>query len=538
MRDETSSGRPGGPEHSGPRWWRTRRGPLALAALAVMAAAGVPALAAHDARASAPTAGEAPGAHEVATCEGEPFGLTAAEYESLKLHNEARAGAGLGHLCVNPTLTEAARAHAKDMIERKYFSHDNPDGEDPLARIEEAGYADWSSWGENIGWGSGEQADAREVFADLMNSPGHRENILKDGFLEVGIGAVAGEYDGHPDAGMYAMDFGSRDGQEHELPEPAPAAEAPPEEPAPEPAPEGTTPEPAPESTSPEGATPEETTAPQPPAPEEAPPETTTPESTSPEGTVPESTSPEGTTPEETTPEETTPEGTTPEGTPPADELPDEGEVTPPDQEEPYQETPEPGESDEEEQREVAGAQQAICETFGEIREREIAEHRAKAEGASGEDEGEEAEGGEAGGGVPDGGDLASQIIAETHRKIADQFEKSFLNPSFCGSGGEPEAGEGETPEGTTEETPGAEGDRTGMGIQKEIQRQVEKQSDQNDSASDPEPDGGEGTQPGGETTPEGTVPEETTPEETTPEGTAPEETTPEGTSGGGPAGG
>lgn len=173
--------------------------------------------------ASSPAAGgsNATDAYEVRTCDGGSFGLTAPEYESLELHNEAREGAGLGHLCVNPTLTEAARAHASDMMERDYFSHYSAGGAgtSPIQRMEAEGYAGWNAWGENIAWGSGYKGDSKEIFAALMNSAGHRENILKDGFLEVGIGAVGGEYNGNAGSGMYAMDFGARAGQPHEYPE-------------------------------------------------------------------------------------------------------------------------------------------------------------------------------------------------------------------------------------------------------------------------------------------------------------------------------
>ena len=291
--------------------------------------------AAKPAWASSPGGG---GEYEVKTCEGESFTLSAAEYESLELHNKARGGAGLSHLCVNPILTEAARSHATDMIEQGYFSHDTPDGTTPIDRMEAAGYVGWNQWGENIAWGSGNKADSKEIFASLMDSPGHRENILKDSFLEVGVGVAAGSYDGYSDTGMYAMDFGARDGQGTEYPEVLssnPGDESSPEKPA-------------------------------------------------------------------------------------DDDLEGEpvGRVTPEDQggNETVEPQPEPGESEEEERQETADAQKVICETFEETREGIIGDLREDAE--------EHASKGE--------GDLASEIIAETKTNIADQFEDSLLNPSFC----------------------------------------------------------------------------------------------------------
>jgi uncharacterized protein YkwD len=195
------------------------------------------ALAAPEAWASSPHPDEIP-AYEVRTCKGEGFALTAPEYESLQLHNEAREEAGLDHLCLNPTLTEAARAHAADMIERDYFAHDAPGGAgvEPIDRMMDVGYSGYSAYGENIAYATGPLADSRPIFDSLMESPGHRENILRGTFLEVGVGA-AGSADGS--LGMYAMDFGARPGQPHNYPRllPTPKGGTPPTEGAPSGAP-------------------------------------------------------------------------------------------------------------------------------------------------------------------------------------------------------------------------------------------------------------------------------------------------------------
>lgn len=330
---------------------------LATALAAVLSMAGVAPGGIPEALASSPAdGGGTSDAYEVRTCDSGTVGLSAPEYESLQLHNEAREGAGLGHLCVNPTLTEAARAHAADMLERDYFGHYTPEGTSPIQRMEAEGYSGWSSWGENIAWGSGTRGDSKEIFAALMDSPGHRENILKDGFLEVGIGALGGDYNGNSGSGMYAMDFGSRSGQAHEYPEVL---------------------------------------------------------------------SENG--------------GGADDQAPADDPLAGQpaGEVTPEDQEgaEPVEPQPESGESPEEEQQEVADAQQAICEVFGETRERVIGDLRADAEEEAAEE------------------GPASKIIAETKTSIADQFEESLLTASFCDFGkGTPSGDDEEAPEETTGE--------------------------------------------------------------------------------------
>ena len=206
-----------------------RRVALVRATAFALAAAFAAALSAAEARASSPRPDDS-ATHEVRTCKGESFALTAPEYESVKMHNQARGEAGLPHLCVNPTLTRAARGHAADMLDRDYFSHDSPEGVEPVDRMMDGGYSGFNVSGENIAYASGPLADSEPIFDSLIRSPDHRENILRAAFLEVGVGAVASA-DGS--TGMYVMDFGARLGQPREYPRLLSDAEgeaAPPEE--------------------------------------------------------------------------------------------------------------------------------------------------------------------------------------------------------------------------------------------------------------------------------------------------------------------
>lgn len=82
----------------------------------------------------------ASGGGPVETCDGGSIRLNAAEKKLLELHNEARTQRGLEPLCVNPALTEAARAHSEDMIEKDYFAHTTPDGETLGDRLKSFGY--------------------------------------------------------------------------------------------------------------------------------------------------------------------------------------------------------------------------------------------------------------------------------------------------------------------------------------------------------------------------------------------------------------
>ncbi|MDQ3667105.1 MAG: CvpA family protein [Acidobacteriota bacterium] len=109
------------------------------------------------------------------------------EAEMLRLVNTERIAAGLAALAADPELTEVARRHSADMFARGYFAHDTPEGRDPFDRIR-AAEVRFLTAGENL-------ALARTVpiaHTGLMNSPGHRANILRPQFGRVGIGIMDG----------------------------------------------------------------------------------------------------------------------------------------------------------------------------------------------------------------------------------------------------------------------------------------------------------------------------------------------------------
>jgi uncharacterized protein YkwD len=150
----------------------------------------------------------------VETCAGESIELNGAEKRMLDLHNQERAEQGLPALCVHPALTEAARFHSQEMLDKGYFSHDSFNGESVDARLKRLGYAfdGYSGWryGENINWGSGHMSVPDYGFDEWMDSADHRANILDENFREIGIGARLGRYEGLDGAAMYTVDFGSR----------------------------------------------------------------------------------------------------------------------------------------------------------------------------------------------------------------------------------------------------------------------------------------------------------------------------------------
>jgi len=109
------------------------------------------------------------------------------EAQMLQMVNAERARQGLGPLAADPELTIVARAHSRDMFARGYFSHVNPEGLKPFERMRQADVR-YRAAGENL-------ALARTLPAaheGLMNSPGHRANILRTYFGRVGIGVLDG----------------------------------------------------------------------------------------------------------------------------------------------------------------------------------------------------------------------------------------------------------------------------------------------------------------------------------------------------------
>jgi hypothetical protein len=113
----------------------------------------------------------------------------------LCLHNQVRAQSNLPLLKDNLKLRKAASGHSSDMVDESYFDHTSPAGETFVDRVLGAGYAKKTdSWtlGENLAWGTGDLSTATGVMTAWMNSPGHKANILKRSYKEIGIGIRLG----------------------------------------------------------------------------------------------------------------------------------------------------------------------------------------------------------------------------------------------------------------------------------------------------------------------------------------------------------
>jgi uncharacterized protein YkwD len=109
------------------------------------------------------------------------------EAKMLELVNNERLAKGLRPLAEDPELTEVARRHSADMFARGYFAHDTPEGLDPFARMRAAGVR-YVTAGENLALAPTLQV----AHNGLMNSPGHRANILHPQFGRLGIGIMDG----------------------------------------------------------------------------------------------------------------------------------------------------------------------------------------------------------------------------------------------------------------------------------------------------------------------------------------------------------
>ncbi len=107
------------------------------------------------------------------------------EARMLVLINQERAAAGLKPVRADPELAEVARAHSRDMLARGYFSHYSPEGQD-LAERMRRGKVNYFAAGENLAYAPTLDGAHR----GLMNSPGHKANILRPQFGRVGIGVL------------------------------------------------------------------------------------------------------------------------------------------------------------------------------------------------------------------------------------------------------------------------------------------------------------------------------------------------------------
>lgn len=119
------------------------------------------------------------------------------EAEFLRLVNEERAAVGLAPVKLRRELAAPARFHSLDMAVNGFFGHDGPDGRSPDTRIsalDRRAFSDFSA--ENVatlsktGGTLGARFALKRLHENLMESPGHRDNILHPKATHAAFGVV------------------------------------------------------------------------------------------------------------------------------------------------------------------------------------------------------------------------------------------------------------------------------------------------------------------------------------------------------------
>ena len=110
-----------------------------------------------------------------------------AEQEMLRLINQERTARGLPALELDPRVLPVARQHSEEMFRLKYFGHQSPVLGSPFDRLMGAQIS-YTRAGENLAYAHSVAIAHR----GLMESQGHRENILRPEFTRVAIGVISG----------------------------------------------------------------------------------------------------------------------------------------------------------------------------------------------------------------------------------------------------------------------------------------------------------------------------------------------------------
>lgn len=117
---------------------------------------------------------------------GVSSGALRTSYEKQMFHlvNAIRVRKGLEALTWNDLVADVARDHSDDMAKNDYFNHTSLDGRSPFDRMSDAGLV-YRTAGENLATG---QFSAIFAHEGLMNSYGHRKNIVNSRFEQIGVG--------------------------------------------------------------------------------------------------------------------------------------------------------------------------------------------------------------------------------------------------------------------------------------------------------------------------------------------------------------
>lgn len=118
--------------------------------------------------------------------------------------NRDRAQEGLPALTYDERLADIARAHSLDMRDAGFFAHESPTTGLLEDRLDRAGYLALEGRENLAVAGTLDRAED-----NLLNSPGHRANIMATTVSHIGIGVVRGDSSGNPDALTITQVFSS-----------------------------------------------------------------------------------------------------------------------------------------------------------------------------------------------------------------------------------------------------------------------------------------------------------------------------------------
>lgn len=110
--------------------------------------------------------------------------------ELWTLINDYRLENGVGVLNLNPKLNASAQAKCEDMVNRDYWGHNDPEGEDFSIFFDSQSYSPYTWAGENLAYGF---SSASATFSGWQKSPGHNSNLLDPDYTEVGYSVCFSE---------------------------------------------------------------------------------------------------------------------------------------------------------------------------------------------------------------------------------------------------------------------------------------------------------------------------------------------------------
>ena len=118
--------------------------------------------------------------------------LSEAQVEALsfQLLNQARGAQGVEpELIQDPQLAEVARGYSRQMRDRDFFSHVDPDGHDFTFRLSSAGVA-FTVAGENLAFVTNADNPAQFAHDRFLLNPEHRANVLDGRLTHAGVGVA------------------------------------------------------------------------------------------------------------------------------------------------------------------------------------------------------------------------------------------------------------------------------------------------------------------------------------------------------------